>query len=190
MKSMPIMRVGHPVLRQRSRSVTKKELRSKRFQQFLLRLATTCKTSNGVGIAAPQVGIAKRIIVISIDDHNPRYIKKTPFPLTIVVNPRIVEKSATIQSDWEGDLSVDLRALVPRHRSCIVEGLSPSGEKVHYVLDDPFHARVFQHEIDHLNGILFLDRVTDKKSICETAMWRKYHKPRILIKAGEEKNTN
>lgn len=176
MPLLPIVRLGHPALRARSRTVTKKELATKAFQTFLDNLATTCVKSNGAGIAAPQVAVNKRVIVVHVDPKNPRYPKKKPFPLTIIINPRVLKKSKTIEEDWEGDLSCGLRARVPRPASCVVEGLDRSGETVSFNLDYGFHARVFLHEIDHLDGIFLLDRVKQKNTITEIDEWKKYWK--------------
>lgn len=176
MSVLKILRLGHPKLRIHSRAVTRRELRTKRFQNFLDRLVITCKKSNGVGMAAPQVGVNKRIIIVYVNPKNPRYLGKNKFPLTIVINPEVITKAKEKEADWEGDLSADLRGLVPRPIQCTVSGVDRYGERVTYVLEDAFHARVFQHEIDHLDGKLFIDKVKDKKSISETAMWRKYHK--------------
>ncbi len=176
MALLKIIRLGNPKLRATSKTVRQKERVTKRFQKFLDALATVCLQSKGVGIAAPQVGVNKRIIVVHIDPHNPRYPGKRPFPLTIVINPKVVERSKEKSEDWEGDLSVDIRALVPRAAACIVVGVDRHGKDVTYDLQDDFHARVFQHEIDHLDGKIFIDKVKNKKSISETAQWKKYWK--------------
>lgn len=180
MVALKIVRLGHPALRKRSRSVSKKELRTKTFQKFLDKLAAICDENNGAGIAAPQVGVNKRVIVAHVDPKNPRYPDKKPFPLTIVINPKIVQRSKQISEDWEGDLSCGLRALVPRPGNCIVTGLDRSGKPVRYALDNDFHARVFQHEIDHLDGVFLLDRVKRKDTISELAEWKKYWKNKKL----------
>jgi peptide deformylase len=182
MPKLNVVRIGHPALRARSASVTKKELTTKKFQTFLDNLAQLCDESKGVGIAAPQVGINKRVIVVHVDPKNPRYPNKKPFPLTVVVNPRIIKKSKTRSEDWEGDLSANFKALVPRPVSCVVAGLDRYGEPVVLDLDYDFHARVFQHEIDHLNGKLFIDRVHRKDTISEWPEWEKFWKNKKLRK--------
>src|ERR1700727_1216581 len=123
MSKLTIVRLGHPALRTRSKSVSIKELRSVTFQKFLDDLADVCDKNDGVGIAAPQVNVNKRVIVVHVDPKNPRYKDKKEFPLTIVINPKIVTLDATTHDDWEGDLSCNLRALVPRSVSCVVKGL-------------------------------------------------------------------
>ena len=141
MSKLEIIHLGHPKLRRKSLAVTKRELKTKRFQNF-----------------------------------NPRYPGKKPFPLTVVINPKITKRSKTLEEGWEGDLSANLRAKVPRPDSCTVEGLDRDGNKVRFDLDYSFHARVFQHEIDHLSGIMMIDRVKRKETICELPEWEKYWK--------------
>lgn len=180
MAKLHIVRLGHPSLRTKSISIPKRQIKTKKFQQFLDDLAAICVKNDGVGIAAPQVGINKRVIVVTVDTKNPRYEGKKPFPMTWVINPKVIKKSPAIKEDWEGDLSADLRGLVPRPVSCTVVGLTRTGELVTFELTDDFHARVFQHEIDHLNGILFMDKVKKKKSFCEYETWKQYFKAKDL----------
>lgn len=176
MNKLEIIRLGHPALRKKSTNVKKTELKSPKFQQFLDDLAGICIENNGVGIAAPQVGVNKRIIVVHVDTNNPRYKGKKPFPLTVVINPVIFDRSKTKKEDWEGDLSASIRGLVPRPVACKVRGMDRKGEPLLFDLKYDFHARVFIHEVDHLNGKFFIDHVNNKDSICEYTEWQKYHK--------------
>jgi peptide deformylase len=176
MSRLEIIHLGHPALRAKSTAVAKKDLQSKKFQAFLDDLCTICGANNGVGIAAPQVGVNKQVIVVHVDPKNPRYPGKKPFPLTVIVNPRVIERSKSIEEGWEGDLSANLRAIVARPDRCVVVGLDRSGNKVRYELDYSFHARVFQHEIDHLSGVMMIDRVKRKETICELPEWEKFWK--------------
>lgn len=143
MTVLKIVRLGNPVLRAKSTSVSPASLKSKSFQKFLDDLTKTCLENNGAGIAAPQVGKNVRVIVVHVDPKNPRYPNKKPFPLTIIVNPRIIKKSQAKKDDWEGDLSAGLRALVPRAKTCQVVGLDRFGKKISFDLNYDFHARVF-----------------------------------------------
>lgn len=174
MKKFTLVRLGHPALRKKSRPVTKQELQTTNFQTFLDQLAKICVASKGVGIAAPQLAVNKRVIVVYIDPENPRYIKKKPFPLTIIINPKLVKLASETEEDWEGDLSVDLRGLVPRAVSCVVNGWDRNGNEVSFDLTDNFHARVFQHEIDHLDGVFFIDKVKRLETLSEYKEWKKY----------------
>lgn len=180
MAKLRVVRLGHPSLRTKSKPVSKKELATKKFQNFLDELIQACLKNEGVGIAAPQVNVTKRVIIVNVDPDNPRYPDKKPFPLTVVINPKVIKKSSVIANDWEGDLSCSLRALVPRPTSCEVVGLDRNGAKVSYDLKYSFHARVFQHEIDHLDGIFLLDKVERPETICEPAEYEKYWKNKEL----------
>lgn len=181
MSVLKIIHLGHPALRNKSKSVKKRVLVTKSFQKFLDDLSETCIKNDGAGIAAPQVGINKKVLVVHVDPKNPRYPNKKPFPLTIIINPKIIQHSKQKKEDWEGDLSVGIKALVPRYTTCTVIGLDRSGKQVTYKLTYDFHARVFQHEIDHLNGMCFIDRVKRKDTISELAEWEKYWKNKAII---------
>jgi len=187
MSAFRMIRLGNPILRKKSEPVTLKELSTKTFQKFLDKLINTLTNGAGVGIASPQVGISKRIIVVGIDFKRcPQYDNKKEFPLTIVINPKITKESKETKEDWEGDLSADIRGIVPRAVTCTVVGIDREGKEVIYDLQDDFHARVFQHEIDHLDGIMFLEKVQEVKSFSETKMWRKYWKgkdPKVVLAA-------
>lgn len=187
MKQLHIIRLGHPKLRLKSKRVSIRELNTQRFQAFLDALADLCLSNNGAGIAASQVGVNKRVIVVHVDPKNPRYPDKKPFPLTIVVNPKVIERSKEKTEDWEGDLSANIRGLVPRPVSCVVSGLDRNGKEVIFELAYDFHARVFQHEIDHLDGVLFIDRMRSMKSLTEFAEWKKYWKEKGKYKEASIK---
>ena len=176
MATLRVINLGNPILRKKSQPVPLEKVKTKSFQLFLDKLAQTCIKHKGVGIAAPQAGKNIRVIVVHVDPQNPRYLNKKPFPLTIVINPQIIKQSKKEKEDWEGDLSVNLRGLVPRPVSCIVTGLDREGNEIKLKLEDDFHARVFQHEIDHLDGIMFLDKVERKESFSTYEMWKKYWK--------------
>ncbi|HUC20900.1 MAG TPA: peptide deformylase [Candidatus Polarisedimenticolaceae bacterium] len=178
--TLTIVRLGHPALRAKSLPVSKKELATPVFQRFLDELAEVCITHNGMGIAAPQVGVNKRVIVVHVHAKNPRYPGKKSFPLTIVINPRVAFRSPVLSDDWEGDLSIAIRGVVPRAKTCEVRGLDRRGNPVIHELNYGFHARVFQHEIDHLNGVLFLDRVKRRQTLSEPAEWERYWKDRQI----------
>lgn len=180
MAGLKIIRLGHPALRNKSKPISKKTLATKSFQKLLDGLVEICIKNNGAGIAAPQVGINKRVIIVHVDPKNPRYPGKKPFPLTIIINPKIIMHSKQKKEDWEGDLSAGIKALVPRYATCTVIGLNRLGKPVSYELAYDFHARVFQHEIDHLDGICFIDRVKSKNTISELPEWEKYWKNKTL----------
>lgn len=123
-------------------------------------LIDTMKAENGVGIAAPQIGINKRIIIFGFTE-NKRYPNKPPIPLTVLINPEVRILSNELVYGWEGCLSVPgLRGLVPRYSQIEYSGFDEKGQFVKRIVDE-FHARVVQHEYDHLNGILYPQRMED-----------------------------
>lgn len=160
MSILKVTRLGHPVLRKVTESVLLRELESPATQKFIDDMIETMKEYDGVGLAADQVYESKQIAVLEVAD-NPRYPNKSKVPLTILVNPRITPLSEEIEDDWEGCLSIpDLRGMVPRHKSIRVQALDRDGKEIEFIAND-FHARVIQHEFDHLNGKVYLDRMRD-----------------------------
>ncbi len=152
-----VVQLGSKILRTRSKTV--------RFpltsadKELIKDLKRICKAKDGVGIASPQVGVNKRIFIMW-SKPNKRYPKAPDMgkPL-VVINPKIVSTPKKILKDWEGCLSIPgLRAMVPRHKNIEVEFQNEKGEKLEQTFSD-FVARIFQHEFDHLEGILFIDRV-------------------------------
>ncbi|PZV05866.1 MAG: peptide deformylase [Leptolyngbya sp.] len=127
-------------------------------QTLIDQLLLTVKQSNGVGIAAPQVGESVRLFIVA-SRPNPRYPNAPEMTPTAMINPRIVAHSPETEKGWEGCLSVPgIRGLVPRHTTIQVEYTGQDGTLYQQTLTD-FVARIFQHELDHLDGVVFLDRV-------------------------------
>jgi peptide deformylase len=160
MSILKVARLGHPVLRKVTEAVSQPELQSPALQKFIDDMIETMKEYDGVGLAADQVHESKQIAVLEVAD-NPRYPEKPRVPLTVLVNPTITPLSEDMEEDWEGCLSIpDLRGMVPRYKSVRVQALDRDGKAVDFVADE-FHARVIQHEFDHLNGRVYLDRMRD-----------------------------
>lgn len=138
---------GDPILRRPTKEVSEQQLRSEEFQEFLRELEETMHREDGIGLAAPQVGSSARVCVASDGEH-----------VHTLINPRIRGRSARVETDVEGCLSLPaLQAEVPRHYRVIVHALNPDGEPVVLHAKGLF-ARVLQHEIDHLDGVLYVDR--------------------------------
>lgn len=165
MSLLRIARLGHPNIRQGAEPVSSEEVRSREIQRLIDDMVETMRDAHGVGIAAPQVHVSKQIIVIEVSPENPRYPNQPAVPLTVVLNPIITDHAETTEEGWEGCLSVpDLRGLVPRWTRVNVTGLDREGQAVQ--LDaEGFFARVIQHEVDHLQGRVFLDRLPDLSTL-------------------------
>lgn len=153
-----VLKMGHPILQQVAESVI--EFNSAYLDSIIADMYDTMASLDGAGLAAPQIGINKRIVIFWVED-NPRYPDIEPIPNTILINPEITVLSDEINSDWEGCLSVPgLRGLVPRPTRIKYSGFDPFGDSIERIADD-FHARVVQHEVDHLDGILYPQRMND-----------------------------
>ncbi|CCQ59830.1 Peptide deformylase [Crocosphaera watsonii WH 0401] len=142
------------------------DLTDQKLQQLMDTLLTTARDANGVGIAAPQVSQSYRLFVVC-SHPNPRYPDAPMMDPTIMINPRIISHNDEIVKGWEGCLSVPgVRGLVPRYKVITVEYLDRYGKLQQQKLKD-FVARIFQHELDHLNGILFIDRVDKSEDLVD-----------------------
>lgn len=170
-----IVTVGHPVLRERAREVTAEELASSETQQFIDDLIDTMRNANGAGIAANQVGVPIRIATIEVGD-NPRYPYKPRIPLTVVVNPIIEPVDDELVEINEGCLSVpNLRGSVMRNVNVRVRHLDRDGV-AHDEIRRGLTAGTFQHECDHLDGVLFLDRVVDPRTFTTWEQFERFHR--------------
>jgi peptide deformylase len=180
MTVLPIATVGDPVLRRRTDELTADELRSPQVQRLIDDLIATRQAAAGAGLAAPQVSAAKRIAVVEVDDAaRRRYPYKPPFPLTVIVNPTLEPLSDETLLINEGCLSVpDLRGDVTRHASLRVHYLDRNGETRELVVEG-LTAGTFQHEVDHLDGVLFLDRA-DPRSFSTWEQFDRHHREAFL----------
>jgi len=155
-KMLPIAQLGADVIRQIAESVA--DINSVEIQTLIDSLMHTCRESKGMGIAAPQVYQSKRIFIMS-SHPNERYPYAPIMEPLAIINPKITWQSKEIEKDWEGCLSLPgVRALVPRHTTINVSYINREGVSVDTGYDG-FLARLFQHELDHLNGKVFIDRV-------------------------------
>lgn len=165
-----ISTIGDPVLRQRAREVTVDELRSPEVQRLIDELIETKRAANGAGLAAPQVGETLRIAIAEVEGTNPRYPYKPPIPLCVMVNPVIEPLDDEVVAINEGCLSVpDLRGYLERHVSIRVRYLDRDGNE-HDEVKRGLTAGTFQHEVDHLDGVLFVDRA-DPRTL---ATWEEF----------------
>ena len=155
---MDVIKMGNPILRERSVEVSMDDLATVKKQTFIDNLIATMQDENGAGIAAPQVGVLDRIFIIECVD-NPRYPDQVEFPLTVAINPVITAIGEEQIDSWEGCLSIpNIRGRLPRYTTVLLEAYDQEG--VFYSKElSGFEAIVAQHELDHLDGILFVDRM-------------------------------
>ena len=158
MSLLKVARMGHPVLRARAREVERAELKQASMQKLIDDMIDTMHEYHGVGLAAPQIHEGLRIFVAAITPENDDPLSPDDAPM-VFVNPVITPIGQEIVEDWEGCLSIpDIRGRVPRSRAIKVSALDRDGSKIEIASHD-FPARVIQHETDHLDGVLFFDRM-------------------------------
>jgi peptide deformylase len=179
-----IAKVGDPVLRAPAREVTAPELRKPGVQGLIDDMIDTMRSAGGAGLAANQVSERLRIAVIEVD-HNPRYPYKPPIPLTVLVNPVLEPVDDETVEINEGCLSVpDLRGTLERFVTVRVRYLDRDGNE-HDELRRGLTAGTFQHEVDHLDGVLFLDRVTDPTTFTTWEQFDLHHRDEFVARMTE-----
>lgn len=155
-----ILRMGDPFLLQRAKEV--KEFSSLDLQQLIDDMLETMAACDGAGLAAPQIGVDLRVVIFGVEE-NPRYPDAEQVPQTVLINPEIEPCGEEMDVAWEGCLSVPgMRGAVPRYTNIRYTGVDQFGEKIDCTVSG-FHARVVQHECDHLNGILYPQRIKDMR---------------------------
>lgn len=173
MAVLKVLQMGNPLLRSVSEKVSREKLYSEEFQSFVDDLIATMRHEDGAGLAAPQVGVLDRVFVMEMQE-NPRYPEKENFPLHIVVNPEIIHTSSEKTQSWEGCLSIPrLRGRLKRYERITMKGLNRDGEDLEMQLTG-FSAIVAQHELDHLNGVLFIDRMESMETLAFREEFEKY----------------
>ena len=174
-----IATIGHPILRVPTTPITPEELAGAEVQQLIDDLIDTMRSANGAGIAANQIHESKRITVIEVNQ-NPRYPYKPRIPLTVVVNPQIELLGDEVVEINEGCLSVpNLRGNVFRHVSIRVTYLDRNGI-AHDEIKRGLTAGTFQHEVDHLDGKLFVDRVVDTTTLTTWEQFERFHRDAFI----------
>ncbi|MDN3546145.1 MAG: peptide deformylase [Roseateles asaccharophilus] len=153
-----ILKMGDPRLLRVAQPV--REFGSPALRELVADMLDTMKAANGAGLAAPQIGVDLRLVIFGFE-RNERYPEAPPVPMTVLINPEITPQSELLEEGWEGCLSVPgLRGVVPRHASIRYRGFDLEGQPIDR-LAEGFHARVVQHECDHLDGRLYPMRVRD-----------------------------
>jgi peptide deformylase len=177
MAILKVARMGHPILRRAAQGVKEAEIKTPAFQQFIDDMIETMHEYEGVGLAAPQVHRSIRISIIEIPEDNPRYPKKAPVGLQVFINPELTPIGSETGSYWEGCLSVPgLRGLVERPSKVKVKYLDRQGKR-HEITAEGFFATVLQHEFDHLDGLLYIDKLVDSKKLVFDQEFEKYWLP-------------
>ena len=155
-----ILRIGDPFLLQIATPVT--EFNNPALHALIRDMFDTMAAVQGAGLAAPQIGVGQRVVIFGVEA-NPRYPDVEPVPTTVLINPVITVIDSSLEEDWEGCLSVPgLRGLVPRRRAIRYSGNDQYGNPINREVSG-FHARVVQHECDHLDGILYPQRIQDMR---------------------------
>ena len=170
---LKVARLGFPSVRTVAGPVPPEQILTHDFQKLIDDMVETMHEYNGVGVAAPQVHLPIQLAVLEVHDH-PRYPDMPNVPLTVLINPVVTILDPTIVEEWEGCLSVpDLRGRVPRFKQLRVTALGRNAEPLEIVASD-FHARVIQHETDHLKGEVYLDRMTNLRSLGFLQEWQRF----------------
>ncbi len=169
-------RIGNPIIRSIAEPVSKSEINTPEIQRLIDDMIETMREYDGVGIAAVQVHVAKQIAVLEAEEGHPRYPEAEKIELQILINPEIIEFGSECVEDWEGCLSVPgLRGNTPRSKEIRVRALDRNGERLEFAATD-FHARIIQHECDHLNGKVYLDRMKDLTTLSYQEEYQRYQK--------------
>jgi peptide deformylase len=180
-----ILEIGHPTLAARAREVDLDAIGTAEVQGWIDDLIDTMRAANGAGIAANQINIPYRIFTVEVAGTNPRYPYKPRIPLTVLVNPRIEFLSGEIFENYEGCLSVpDLRGVVTRHLEIGVSGHGRDGEPQSFQVRG-YSAGTFQHEADHLDGVLFPHRVEDRSTFCSGSVFAAFRQERFAGQVRE-----
>lgn len=154
----PVLRMGHPLLRQVASPVT--DFGTPELRAVVVDMDDTMRALDGAGLAAPQIGISLRVVIFEVSQ-NSRYPDAEEVPYTVLVNPVLEPLGDELEDGWEGCLSVPgMRGLVPRYKRLRYRGSDIEGRPIDRVVEG-FHARVIQHEVDHLDGVLYPMRIRD-----------------------------
>ena len=156
----PVLRMGDPQLLEVSDPVATFD--SQELHELVADMIDTMKSLSGAGLAAPQIGVSLRVVIFGFEE-NPRYPDAESVPFTVLINPELKPIGKAMDDDWEGCLSVPgMRGLVPRYTKLRYKGFDVAGKPIDRTVDG-FHARVVQHEVDHLDGVLYPQRISDMK---------------------------
>jgi len=192
-----VLKMGHPVLRIKAEPIPREEILTREFKELIQDMFETMEAEEGIGIAAPQIGVSKQVAIVGVPKDNPRYPDtdqgqdqdqdedEDPFDILVVINPTVTVVDETKSGFWEGCLSVPgLRGYVERPKVIKVEYTDLEGQ-AQVMEAKGFAATVFQHELDHLDGVLYVDRVEDKTKLAFIEEFMEYHDDNDDIYEGE-----
>lgn len=166
--------MGHPILRQKARELRKSEVGSPELERLIDDMIETMEEYSGIGLAAPQVHQSVRLGIVGYSESNDRYPDQGQQELTVFINPKITVIDPTLQRYWEGCLSVpEMRGLVARPRKIRIDAWNREGKPFHLEAEG-FLATVFQHEFDHLDGVLYIDRLVDTRHLAFTEEYQRF----------------
>lgn len=173
MAILKVARLGHPILRTVAEPVSPEAIEAPEIQRLIDDMLETMDEYDGAGLAAPQVHVSRRIVIYGVRQ-NPRYPDAEDVPLTVLVNPKITPATTETVEDWEGCLSLpDLRGQVPRFTRVDVEAYGRDGRRLRFSAEG-FHARVVQHECDHLDGTVYVDRMRSMATLTFLPEFHRY----------------
>lgn len=179
-----ILKIGHPMLRDVSKPLPVDLIKSKMVQKLIEELIVTMRDAKGAGLAASQIGELVRMFIVEVED-NPRYPYKPDIPLTVVINPEITFLTDDRFENYEGCLSVPgLLGVVKRCPIIRLTGLNAKGKPIDREIRG-ISAGTFQHELDHLDGKLFIDRVEDSHTLCTRQAFKQWHESDFRRKIKE-----
>ena len=172
MAILKVSRMGHPVLRQRAREILTDQVQDPDMQRLAEDMVETMIDYEGIGLAAPQVFQPLHVIVVGLPDADPA--DEEAIPLTVLFNPEFTSMSEETVDGWEGCLSIpEIRGVVPRAAAVEIRGLDGDGRPLVFTAHG-FFARVLQHEVDHLDGVLFLDRMENLQTLTYVEEYQRY----------------
>jgi peptide deformylase len=172
---LKVARIGHPVIRASAREVPVEKIGAPEFQRLVDDMVETMHEYDGVGLAGPQVHVGLRVAVVEVPASDDR--SRAPVPLMAIVNPKLTPIGDEKVPGWEGCLSVpELRGVVPRYRRVRLEAFDRDGKRIDAEAEG-FYARVLQHECDHLDGRVYLDRMDGLRSLSFLREWQRFRGP-------------
>ena len=181
MAILKVAHMGHPVLRAKARPLEAAEIRSPALQQLIDDMFETMAEYQGIGLAAPQVHKSVRLFVAGVPDREDDEDEEPSVPQMALINPEITVVGKEVVEDWEGCLSIpDVRGSVPRARQIVVRAYDRTGKRIEMKASN-YTARVIQHETDHLDGVLFFDRMTSFETLTYLDEFRRFWSRREVM---------